>query len=88
VKANKAMESLLADLPHVVLEGELGRIARSGFVERDGCIFIEALNPQSHMSLDSFLIEPAMSVSSTRFILMIMSVLIFSYRYFLVVPGT
>ncbi|WP_256576907.1 MULTISPECIES: hypothetical protein [unclassified Pseudomonas] len=54
MKANKAMESLLADLPHVVLEGELGRIARSGFVERDGCIFIAALNPQSHMNLDSF----------------------------------
>jgi len=54
VKANKAMESLLADLPHVVMEGELERIARSDFVERDGCIFIAALNPQSHMSLDSF----------------------------------
>jgi len=54
VKANKAMESLLADLPLVVIEGELERIARSDFVERDGCIFIAALNPQSHMSLDSF----------------------------------
>ncbi|ANI55054.1 MULTISPECIES: hypothetical protein [unclassified Pseudomonas] len=54
MKANKAMESLLADLPLVVIEGELERIARSDFVERDGCIFIAALNPQSHMSLDSF----------------------------------
>ncbi|XHF34255.1 hypothetical protein OXH62_04700 [Pseudomonas chlororaphis] len=54
MKANKAMESLLADLPHVVMESELERIARSDFVERDGCIFIAALNPQSHMSLDSF----------------------------------
>ena len=54
MKANKAMESLLADLPLVVIEGELERIARSDFVERDGCIFIAALNPQSHMGLDSF----------------------------------
>ncbi|WP_236195465.1 hypothetical protein [Pseudomonas glycinae] len=54
MKANKAMESLLADLTLVVIEGELERIARSDFVERDGCIFIAALNPQTHMSLDSF----------------------------------
>lgn len=54
MKVNKIMKGLLVEVKRVALEVELNRIAHSGFVEREGCMFLAALNPQSHMALCSF----------------------------------
>jgi hypothetical protein len=43
VKLNNEMEQMLTRAGRASLDGELADIARSGFVERDGCVFLASL---------------------------------------------
>ncbi|MFJ2467207.1 hypothetical protein [Pseudomonas sp. NPDC087615] len=56
MKLNCEMEQMLARVGCAPLDGELADIARSGFVERDGCVFLTSLEGfQKHVSLKNFL---------------------------------
>lgn len=55
MKLNSEMEQMLARVGCASLDGELADIARSGFVVRDGCVFLRSLESfQMHISLKSF----------------------------------
>lgn len=56
MKLNSEMEQMLVRAGRTSLDGELADIARSGFVERDGCVFLASLESfQKHVSLKNFL---------------------------------